>query len=383
MRKKDRLTMTQSLLSTIMVSALRTAEQEVQNFTINQWIDVYETMTNDETVEDAADKYSSIITANIVTYKHPDKEIEKFVLQNFKTMKDSLVEVFKTAAKDMNNYGYHVSEVVYQYNEEDKKLYFKKFVRIPPADVRFNVNKKGDIVSANVYGLQPVRLLPDKLFIAINGKENGFYGKSKLRQAYRWWKVKKHLIEFWAIALEKYAIPPLVAKTVKQNQDDVLEQLSKLYSDGAMVINPEDEVMTLEGRRDFPELFDRALKMMNTMIYRAYLLPVLLGDVQTTGSYALGKIQMEPFYTSTRIAAESLASQFLNTAVRSLLEINGFPTEDVGSFVVINEPSSEEKWRIGQLIVQLTQAGYLNVEEDNEWVRTMLRFAQRSDKNGR
>lgn len=150
-----------------------------------------------------------------------------------------------------------------------------------------------------------------------------------------------------------------------------------MYSDGAMAVNTEDDVYTVEGRRDFPELFDRALKTLNTMIYRAYLLPSLLGDIQSVGSYALGKIQLEPFYTSTRIAAEALSSQFVNSAVKSLLEVNGFDTKDDGKFVVINEPSSEEKWRIGQLIYQLTNTGYLNPTEDDEWVRTMLRFGQK------
>lgn len=384
MRKEDRLTKSQSLtVSSLLASVFMQSEQEVQNFDLSMWNTMFDTMVNDETIADASEKLASIIVANIVNYQHSSQEIEDFVNENLKTMEDSLISVLQTAAEDMNNYGFHVSEIVYRYDEKSKKLMFKKFARIPPSNVRFNVNKKGDIVSATVYGSKQIRLLPDKMFIAINKKQNGLYGEPNLKKAYRWWKVKKHLVEFWAIALEKYAVPPLVAKTAKPNQDDVLTALSTLYSNGAMVINPEDEVSTIEGRRDFPELFDRALKMLNVMLYRAYLLPALLGDVQTTGSYALGKIQLEPFYTSTRIAAESLASQFVNTAVKYLLEINGFQTNDYGRFVVINEPSSEEKWRIGQLVYQLTNVGYLSPEEDDEWVRAMLRFAQKKQSNSK
>ena len=378
MRKEDRLTRSQTLrVNSSLANVFATAEAEMENYSLLEWMHVFDLMVDDETIEDASDKLASIIVANIVKYEHPDKTIEDFVNRNFARVESGIVSVLKTAAEDMNNYGFHVSEIVYTYDEDDKKLYFKKFVRIPPSSVTFNVDKRGNVTSANVYGTQRIRLLPDKLFVAVNKSQNGYYGKPKLKKAYKWWKFKRHLVEFWAIAMEKYAIPPLVAKTAPQNREEILNALANLYSDGAMAVNTEDDVYTVEGRRDFPELFDRALKTLNTMIYRAYLLPPLLGDIQSVGSYALGKIQLEPFYTSTRIAAEALSSQFVNSAVKSLLEVNGFDTKNYGKFVVINEPSSEEKWRIGQLIYQLTNTGYLNPTEDDEWVRTILRFGQK------
>ena len=138
MRKIERLTTQQSAPTGWLVTVLQTAELEASNFTINEWIDIFSQMVEDETIAYASELFAHLVCANIVQYEHPKKKVEDFVNENFARMSKSLLSVLTAAVMDMNDFGFHISEVVYKY--EDGKLWLDKFVRLDPATTRFLVD---------------------------------------------------------------------------------------------------------------------------------------------------------------------------------------------------------------------------------------------------
>ena len=340
-----------------------------------------EMLESDETVTAAVDFLVHAVLATILDYTHPDPEIENFVNQNFVGMEGTLHDVFRVALKDGVVFGFHTSEIVYEYR--DGKLYLKRFVRLDPTITRFLVDKYGNLQGVRVYSTNQVDIPIGKIFVFSHNSGGSLYGESRLKRAYRAWIFKKYAMRWWAVALEKFGIPPVVGKTTKSNTEELLNVLKNFYSKASLVVSRDDEVDLLESRRNIGDTFEQAIVRADKMIFRSFLLPGLLADEGRVGSYALGRIHLDIFFISVKWLAEELASAFVERVVRPLLEYNGYTNlNNWGRFTILNEPSAEEKWRLAQAFFQLTSIGILNPEKDSKWMRDMLRFPNPDEKEG-
>lgn len=128
------------------------------------------------------------------------------------------------------------------------------------------------------------------------------YGTSDLRPAYEAWFVKRQIIRYLGIFLEKHASPVPVGRFDKNApvaaRDALLKVLKKLQQATALVAPKEVDLQFLESRSN-GEAYHKAIALFNLFIGRSLFIPDLLGFTGSEtggGSFALGKEQMQVFF---------------------------------------------------------------------------------------
>lgn len=128
------------------------------------------------------------------------------------------------------------------------------------------------------------------------------YGRSDLRAAHDAWFVKRQIIRFYAIYLEKAASPTPVARYDKnaptEAVDAIFDAIKRLQTKTALTIPKEIEMEFLEAKSD-GEAYVKGINIFNMFIGRAMIIPDLLGfqGAETGGgSYNLGENQFLILY---------------------------------------------------------------------------------------
>lgn len=128
------------------------------------------------------------------------------------------------------------------------------------------------------------------------------YGQSDLRAAYEAWMVKRHIVRFYAIFLEKAAGPIPVAKYDKNiansRVQDVHNAIKNFQAKTALTLPKDFEIEFLESKGN-GEAYVKGLDLFNMFIGRALTIPDLLGfqgGETGGGSLSLGQSQIAVFY---------------------------------------------------------------------------------------
>jgi SPP1 gp7 family putative phage head morphogenesis protein len=206
-------------------------------------------------------------------------------------------------------FGFSLSEKIFKINP-DGKLGLKYLRTRHPASWLIHTDEQGRIeryeqrVGAAERGaaLKAEDINPKSLIHYINNPRfQNPYGMSDLRVAYNAWFVKRQVIKYFAIFLEKAASPIPWAQyetnAPKQAIDDIYQALKSFQAKTALVVPKALEVAFLESKSS-GEAYDRAIHMFNMFIGRALFIPDLLGfqgGEVGGGSYALGKDQIRIF----------------------------------------------------------------------------------------
>lgn len=159
------------------------------------------------------------------------------------------------------------------------------------------------------------------------------YGNPDLNMGvYRAWWLKKNIIKFWGIFLERYATPKPIGKYPEgyaadsQEITDFRAALKSFAATTAMSMPKDFDVTFLEaGSSDTGAVFERAIDKCNMMISRDLLFPDLtgMGGAETGGgSYALGTFQGKLLLMALRSKAERLERLITNDYLPQLIQLN-------------------------------------------------------------
>ena len=145
---------------------------------------------------------------------------------------------------------------------------------------------------------------PNSLIHFVNNPRYGNpYGTSDLRAAYTAYFIKKQIVRFYAIFLEKAASPIPIAKYDRNIGLDaeiqkIHDTIKKLQTSSAMTIPKDFDVEFLQSSGN-GEAYTKGINMFNMFIGRALFVPDLLGfqgGETSGGSQALGREQMVVFF---------------------------------------------------------------------------------------
>jgi len=326
-------------------------------------------MLKDESIFSGLKFFASNVANSIGQFIHDKEEIQDFVQENFEELSTSFAITLAEMVIKMKTFGFCVAEIVWKVKQNH--LMLSKLVILDPLHTTFNM-ENGEIKSVNQYTAIKGRIeIPaNKCFILRNG--SGLYGESALIPVYRSWKMKKVLMKFWAIAMERYAVPVLVGKT--QGDTDKLSQaLAGLWTNGIIASTPDTDINVLEPKNTVTETFTKAIDHLDMMIYRGLLLPRLLGGPQASiGSYALGKVQLDLFLSAVRQEANRIAEEVIDQIVAKIIEYNFIDVDSYGSFTPVSEMTPEDKAKFTDILSDLSDMGILDPVSDENWIRNML-----------
>ncbi len=334
-----------------------------------------EMLKKDETVGAAVEFLAYNVVNRIGDYSHPNGEVRKFVRYNFENLENSLSIILTQLVVNLVSYGFSVGELVWE-NVGDK-LVLRKIVPLPSYSISFKV-ENGDIsgvIQTTANGRIEIPL--EKVVIFRDGE--GIYGESKLRRAWRPYRFKKALFTFWAVAMERYAMPILYGKSL--DTEGVFEALRNLWSQGVIATSPSDEVQLIEPRNNVADAYREAIESLNIWIARAILVPKLLFSVERTGSYSLGKIQYDMFLVGVERLATVISDAMIDQVVSKIIDYNFSNVKEYGSFVYTKRPTSEDMSRLANAFMQLVNAGLIDPMEDGNWIRTLFGFPELNDED--
>lgn len=225
---------------------------------------------------------------------------------------------------------------------------------------------------------------PEKFIVySYNIKFGNHYGNSDFLGAFPWWLMKKHGRKFWAIWLERYASPFLVA-TYKRDAglkaatltavDDFIRNMTArqgLRVSDAWTITP------VQFNSSNNDSYEKAIEAYNRYIAHSILFPNLLGFTggqgSSGGSYSLGQKQFDSFLwilnkmgrdMSETVVGEQIIKQLIEINYGEDVELEDYPKF---KFISIEDASIDVR---SQIIHRLGQAGFVSPEE--VWVREFL-----------
>ena len=358
----DQLSQQYPYLTSILSEAIRDDEITLQEYR--------EMLRKDETVGAAVEFLAYNVVNRIGEYNHTNDEIRQFVRLNLANMEPSLPIALTQLVVNMIAYGFSVGELVWELDSD--RLLLKRIVPLPSYSITFQT-QNGEITKAVQHTASGKIELPiEKLLILKDGE--GVYGESKLRRAWRPYRFKKALFTFWAVAMERYAMPILYGKSV--DTQGMFEALKNLWSQGVIATGPSDEVDLVEPRNNVADAYREAIEYLNILIARAVLVPKLLFSVERTGSYSLGRIQFDMFLVGVERLANVVSEALIDQVVARIIDYNFGEANEYGTFVYTKRPSSEDMSRLANAFMQLVNAGIIDPIEDANWVRTLLGFPE-------
>ena len=185
---------------------------------------IYDKMKDDEIVKIALLVKKTIMLSNNILIEPTsqdsiDLKIAEFINYNLftrlKTPFNRRLETMLTAL----DYGYSISEIMFEYinNHKDYKglIGINDLKTRPPHGFTFKTDACGDLLCLKQFQGQGVYAndLPASKFIihTFDKQFDNLYGNADLRAIYRPWWIKDVTLKFYAIHLERYGTPLLIA----------------------------------------------------------------------------------------------------------------------------------------------------------------------------
>lgn len=227
------------------------------------------------------------------------KDVEKALTEDTEIPFDDQLEGLTTGY----DYGFANSEKIFK-TRDDGSLTLRYLKTRHPATWLIHTDEYGNIEKFEQRGVKSTVYLETKSILHyVNAPRFGNpYGRSDLRSAYNAWFVKRQVIKYYAIYLEKASGPIPIARYDTNIPNEKVTELhntiKSFQAKTALTIPKAVEVEFLESKTN-GEAFHKAINIFNMFIGRALLIPDLLGfqGAETGGgSYQLGKSQMEVFF---------------------------------------------------------------------------------------
>lgn len=281
-------------------------------------------------------------------------------------------------------FGFSLVEKVYQPMDYRGRTYWGlSALKLRPAGTfSFDTDRHG-----NATGLlqqqngRPVRLDPTRFIHHVNKPEKDpQYGESDLRECYRHWWSKEHILKFWNIYLERMAagfVHGRISGPLSAAEREELKQVMRRLNSQTSVITPANVELKMISAQS-TDAFEKAVASRDKAIAKALLVPNLLGfsEQGQTGSYSQSKTQQETFFLLMNSLAESCADTLNEQLFRELARWN-FGLEE-GPLFVFDPLSESQKMEYARAWQQALEQGAVNpTAQDEEHLRRLLGFPGR------
>lgn len=364
-------------------------------------IDYEKMLDTDETVSQGLEFLTLGVLIKLGEYDHEDPKIKDFINGQFERMKGSIYLACEEILSAIWA-GFSVTEI--NYALEGGKTVLDSLSTYHPFGIYFNVDDKGRLLDMGVKQYlitgSHVDIPTDKCIIyTYNSRFGNLYGKSAFRRVYKNWLLKDPILKMMARALDKFGTPLVVAMVPEgeindpdkpgekvQQLDYVLRILSDLQSQEAIAMTNSGEnkadVKTLtNGGTGVGQSFISALTYINKMIYRGLLIPSLISDEGSSGSYSLGEKHFQTFDTILDSIYQDLTEVLIDQLIRRLIEYNFGPQDSYGKFPQ-KKISDDNKETLMKIFKDAVDIGTLDAEDqaDLDYMRSSLDMPPREIK---
>lgn len=313
---------------------------------------IYEDMENDDQVSIAMQLKRDLIIGSgwtIVTESEKDQGVADALFVDLEEEPDvSLDDLLEEIIDVAYTKGFSLTEKIFK-TKDDGSLALKNLKTRSPNSWLIHTDERGNVSKYEQLGVRKaIDVDPKSLIHYINNpRHQNPYGQSDLRKAYESWFVKRHIIRFYAIFLEKAAGPIPVAKyETNVSRDKVLEVfniIKNFQTKTALTIPKDFEVEFLQAT-GAGEAYTKGINLFNMFIGRALVIPDLLGfqgGETGGGSLSLGQSQISVFYKHIQRRRRALERMVNKHLVQPLAVWNHGLMESFPKFVL--NPISDDK----------------------------------------
>ncbi len=366
-----------------------------------QGLQVFRKMRKDDQVKAALSFKKNSVLATGWGVKSPegmpdDWEPRAFIqhcLDNVKgTFDDDLLGIINAL-----DYGYSVSEKIFSIAEGGEwagKIMLSEIKGKDPITFEFDQDKYGNLIGLyQVEGYKREPLTPAKFVIwSYQSEFNNIYGESDLEACYPAWWSKVNAYKWLAVALEKFAVPPLIllynaSAMDTAIQDKVQTLLKRLQANSVGMIpraNKDDaEFWTPSNFAGIKDVFVPVLSMYNQDIARALLVPGLLGMTadSDTGSYARSQTHFSAFELIVgRIRCEIAETVVNEQIIRPLCDLNFFGLDEYPYFEFLPLTTDKRAEILTQWKALVDAKAVTRQTNDEDHIRELLEFPERSEE---
>lgn len=361
-------------------SSMRFLPWNPDDIWLKRWnYDLYENMITDYQIHTLIDVKKNLILGAGFDIENPRdeegneieeaSEITAFVYHNFNELYNGSIinDLFK--ALDSMTYGFSLSELIFDITDDNKAI-LKKLKTIPPNGIMFYIDEFGQMEKTGLTQRTSQGEIPlpmDKfLYLIWNPKYNNPYGNSSLRSVYDIWFIKKELKKFWAIYMEKFGMPYVVAKyteNLKSQASEMQRLVTQMQASSSAVV-PEDLLIEfMEAKADGGGAFERAIEKLDKQIATGLQVPDLLGFSATEnskGSFALGKEQSKTFMAIIGRHRVELQNAINSQVIKKLVDIN-FPDVKAYPKFVIKEIFKDDNQDKIKTYLELTKLNKFDI----------------------
>lgn len=230
-----------------------------------------------------------------------DVEVAEFVKKCYKNMQIiPMRQVLKDGFTDLK-YGYSVAEKVWEIRDNGTPQvipYKIKPLPIETIENCFDYNDKGEVenVIQNTGDGQPIPIPAEKCMINTFNEEAGNkYGSPILREINNNVFMKKQILKWWAVFLQKHESPNLAGFFGQQGSASKMQKNLNGFYEGRMnAVFPEGDRVDVIESTHHGEGFMTALQYHDMIIQRNFLIGTLLfGQMEASGSYAQSQTHLD------------------------------------------------------------------------------------------
>jgi hypothetical protein len=256
-----------------------------------------------------------------------DVEISESLEDMFKNM-DYPMRKIRNDLYSALIYGYSISEIIWEYDEENNRTAFKRFrpIHIKTLENCFEYDESGDInniIQTTDVG-DPIKIPPEKCLVYTFDESFGDRrGTSLLNAVYDNWFTKQKILTWWNIYLQKHEGPTLAAfLSNPQYKDLARENLDEIHEGRAnATFDKDDRVEVIESAHR-GEGFKDAIHYHDIMIFRKMNIgTMILGQEDGKGAFAQSKTQNDMLNIFLDGIHNDIASE-LEILVKQIVDMN-------------------------------------------------------------
>lgn len=340
---------------------------------------------------------------------HPDPEIQDFLRYSLEHLEYGWKRRFREAAHTSFWAGNSITEVLFK-KGGNGLLVHDDLMCYHPSTLMLRVNKRGRLTEGEPAALEghksgiyqmPIEpnyteaLIPrwKSIYLVNDPRHNNVYGNPLVALPYKYVLLKETYEEMMTTALDRYGHPliwikvgaglteetvvdPLTGQIRQLTVQESVERDIQNLSGGNVLVftqtgDIEPDVQSLTTGNNIGSTFLEAISYCDMQIYRGLLVPfVIIGhDADRMTSSGGAERQMELFRMIMRSLFEYYVNPFAEQLCSSLIKYH-FNRESAHIppyFPIRQVTRPEERVAMMQMIVGLTNSGYFNPQNEQDW----------------
>lgn len=326
---------------------------------------IYEDMENDDQISIAMQLKRDLVIGSgwsIVCEDEKDQKAADAIYSDLEeepegSLDDMLEELIDVAWTK----GFSLTEKIFK-QKDDGSLALRALKTRHPNSWLIHTDERGNVSKYEQVGVRrSVDIDPKSLIHYINNpKHQNPYGQADLRKAYEPWFVKRHIVRFYSIFLEKAAGPIPIAKyddnVPREKAQEVFNIIKNFQTKTALTIPKGFDVEFLQASGD-GNAYTKGIDLFNMFIGRTLVIPDLLGFQGNStggGSLSLGQSQISIFYKHILRRRRTL-ERLVNKHIIQPLAVWNFGLMEYYPKFVLNPISDDKALDYAKTYLELTK----------------------------